>query len=107
MVVAGRDLALACGLRSAAVPAQVGDPFLDQPPVDFQLFFAGTAHATPIFMRERWVHIRFSRGSEYSNCANSTANRASCVRAWEAKISRISSVRSMTLTSSAFSRLRV
>jgi hypothetical protein len=32
---------------------------------------------TPIFMRERCVHIRLSRGSEYSSCANSTASRDS------------------------------
>ena len=24
-------------------------------------------------VRDRWVHIRFSRGSEYSSCASSTA----------------------------------
>ena len=32
-------------------------------------------------MRDKCVHIRFSRGSEYSSCASSTARRASWVRA--------------------------
>ncbi len=34
---------------------------------------------TPALIRDKWVHIRLSRGSEYSSCASSTANRASCV----------------------------
>ena len=33
----------------------------------------------PILMRDKWVHIRFSRGSEYCNCASSTARRDSLV----------------------------
>ena len=61
----------------------------------------------PCFCRDRWVHIRFSRGMEYSSWASSTASRASCVWARLAKMSRISSVRSSTLTPVAFSRLRV
>jgi len=62
---------------------------------------------TPIFSRERWVHIRFSRGKEYSSWASSTASLASWVRARAAKMSRITSERSSTFTSRARSRLRV
>ena len=61
----------------------------------------------PALMRDKWVHIRFSRGSEYCNWASSTASRAWCVCAGVAKMSRISSVRSSTLQLVAFSRLRV
>ena len=58
-------------------------------------------------MRDKCVHIRLSRGSEYSSWASSTARRASYVCACVAKMSRISSVRSSTFTPTAFSRLRV
>ena len=61
----------------------------------------------PPLYRDRWVHIRLSRGMAYSSCASSTWRWASCVRAWVAKMSRITSVRSTTLTPSCFSRLRV
>ena len=39
----------------------------------------------PPLMRDKCVHIRFSRGSEYCSCASSTASRASyvCARAGE------------------------
>ena len=47
-----------------------------------------------------------SRGSMYSSCASSTCSWPSRVRAWRAKMSRISCVRSMTLQGRAFSRLR-
>ena len=70
-------------------------------------FSPGPRMPMPIFSRDKWVHIRLSRGSEYCNCASSTARRASCVWARLAKMSRISSVRSSTLTPVAFSRLRV
>ena len=62
---------------------------------------------TPALMRDKCVHIRLSRGSEYSSCASSTARRASCVCARVEKISRITSVRSSTLTPSARSKLRI
>ena len=52
----------------------------------------------PPTCRDRWVHICFSRGSEYSSWASSTCSRASGVRARVAKMSRISSLRSSTLT---------
>ena len=61
----------------------------------------------PPLYRERCVHIRFSRGIAYSSWASSTCRWASCVRACVAKMSRITSVRSTTFTSSCFSRLRV
>ena len=44
----------------------------------------------------RWVHILVSRGSMYSSCASSTCILASLVRARVAKMSRISSARSIT-----------
>ena len=47
-----------------------------------------------------------SRGSRYFSCASSTCSLPSRVRARRAKMSRISCVRSRTLRSSAFSRLR-
>ena len=67
----------------------------------------GPRRPTPFFCRERCVHIRFSRGIEYSNCASSTASRAWAVCARLAKMSRISSVRSSTFRPIASSRLRV
>ena len=63
----------------------------------------------PPLYRERWVHIRLSRGMAYSSWASSTWRWASWVCAWVAKMSRMTSVRSMTLTSSGrleVSRLR-
>ena len=96
------------GSITSQFAAQVGDAFLDQPPVDLQLLFAGAAHARcPSLIRDRWVHMRFSRGSEYSSWASSTASRASWVRAFEAKMSRISSVRSRTLTCDGLFQIRV
>ena len=47
-----------------------------------------------------------SRGSRYCSCASSTCSCPSCVRARRAKMSRISSVRSMTRRPQTFSRLR-
>ena len=44
-------------------------------------FSPGPRMPMPALMRDRWVHIRFSRGSEYSSWASSTARRASCVLA--------------------------
>ena len=49
-------------------------------------------------MRDKCVHIRFRRGSEYCSCANSTASRASYVWARVAKMSRINSLRSSTFS---------
>ena len=60
----------------------------------------------PPCCRDRCVHICLSRGSEYSSWASSTCSRASGVRARVAKMSRINSLRSSTLTPVAFSRLR-
>ncbi len=48
--------------------------------------------------------MRVSRGNKYSSCASSTCIFASAERARVAKMSRISSVRSITRTASAFSR---
>ena len=56
-------------------------------------------------VRERCVHRRVRRGSWYSSCASSTWSRPSWVWAWRAKMSRISRLRSMTLTLSRLSRL--
>src|SRR5215212_11309414 len=57
-------------------------------------------------VRERWVQRRVRRGSWYSSCASSTWRRPSWVWACWAKMSRISRLRSITLTfrrpSSAF-----
>ena len=47
-----------------------------------------------------------SRGSRYCSCASSTCSWPSRVRAWRAKMSRMSCVRSITRTSSSRSRLR-
>src|ERR1051325_1580790 len=65
----------------------------------------GPRSPMPPRMRERWVHIRVRRGSRYSSCASSTCIFASAERARVAKMSRITSVRSITRTASAFSRL--
>ena len=61
----------------------------------------------PPACRSRCDHWRVSRGSMYSSCASSTCVRASRLRARPAKMSRISALRSMTLVSMIFSRLRV
>ena len=50
----------------------------------------------PLRTRSRWAHMRRNRGSMYSSCANSTCSFASLDRARVAKMSRMSSVRSMT-----------
>ena len=55
-------------------------------------------------VRDRWVHSRVRRGSWYSSWASSTWSRPSWVWACWAKMSRISRLRSMTLTLSRLSR---
>ena len=54
-------------------------------------------------VRDRWVHSRVRRGSWYSSWASSTWRRPSWVCACWAKMSRISRLRSMTLTLSSSS----
>src|SRR5688572_19943664 len=56
--------------------------------------------------RSRWVHPRTRRVAMCRNCASSTCNLPSWLRARCAKMSRIRPVRSTTRRSSAFSRLR-
>ena len=60
----------------------------------------------PPWVRDRWVHSRVSRGSWYSSWASSTWRRPSWVCACSAKMSRMSRLRSMTLTPSSPSRVR-
>ena len=60
----------------------------------------------PPWVRDRWVHSRVRRGSWYSSWASSTWRRPSWVWAWSAKMSRISRLRSMTLTLSSSSSAR-
>ena len=57
----------------------------------------------PPWVRDRWVHSRVRRGSWYSSWASSTCRRPSWVRACWAKMSRISPLRSRTLTPSRLS----
>ena len=57
-------------------------------------------------VRDRWVHSLVRRGSWYSSWASSTWRRPSWVWACSAKMSRISRLRSMTLTFSSSSRAR-
>ena len=57
-------------------------------------------------VRDRWVHSLVRRGSWYSSWASSTWSRPSWVWACSAKMSRISRLRSMTLTLSSSSRAR-
>ena len=62
----------------------------------------------PALMRDKCVHICFSRGSEYSKLRQLDGEAGFVgLRARLAKMSRISSVRSSTFTPTAFSRLRV
>ena len=61
----------------------------------------------PAAIRERCVHILFRRGKAYISWASSTWSRDSIVLARVAKISRINSLRSKTLTFVAFSRFRI
>ena len=58
----------------------------------------GPREPMPPCVRERCVHRRVRRGSWYSSWASSTCRRPSCVRACWAKMSRISPLRSRTLT---------
>ena len=58
----------------------------------------GPREPMPPWVRERWVQRRVRRGSWYSSCASSTWRRPSWVCACWAKMSRISRLRSMTLT---------
>ena len=58
----------------------------------------GPREPMPPWVRERCVHSRVRRGSWYSSWASSTWSRPSWVWAWSAKMSRISRLRSMTLT---------
>ena len=51
----------------------------------------------------RWLHMARRRGAVYSSCAISTWSCACLVVARLAKMSRITSLRSMTLTASSFS----
>ena len=66
----------------------------------------GPREPMPPWVRDRWVHSRVSRGSWYSSWASSTWSRPSWVWAWSAKMSRISRLRSMTLTLSSSSSER-
>ena len=66
----------------------------------------GPREPMPPWVRDRWVHSLVSRGSWYSSCASSTWRRPSWVWAWSAKMSRISRLRSMTLTLSRPSSAR-
>ena len=66
----------------------------------------GPREPIPPWVRDRWVHSLVRRGSWYSSWASSTWRRPSWVWAWSAKMSRISRLRSMTLTLSSSSRAR-
>ncbi len=66
----------------------------------------GPREPMPPWVRDRWVHRRVRRGSWYSSWASSTWSRPSWVCAWSAKMSRISRLRSMTLTPNSPSRVR-
>ena len=63
----------------------------------------GPREPMPPWVRERWVHSRVRRGSWYSSWASSTWSRPSWLRACWAKMSRISPLRSITLTPSRLS----
>ena len=58
----------------------------------------GPREPTPPRWRDKWVHKPARRGNMYWSCASSTWILPSRVRARWAKISRINSVRSSTLT---------
>ena len=63
----------------------------------------GPREPMPPWVRDRCVHSRVRRGSWYSSWASSTCRRPSWVRACWAKMSRISPLRSRTLTPSRLS----
>ena len=92
-----------CWRTSSTALLHLLDPLADQPAVRLQLDSPGPRDPMPPCVRDRCVHRRVRRGSWYSSWASSTWSRPSCVRACRAKMSRISRLRSMTLTLSRLS----
>ena len=96
--------------------AQPGDAGADPPPVGLELGLTGTAQAhaaagaaaaaAPPAWRDSASPQPRSRGSRYCSWASSTCALPSLLLACWAKMSRISAVRSMTLTLICCSRLR-
>ena len=102
-LAAAAHLALLARLHLDEPRFQIADAQIDEPAVFFELRFAGAAQCRcRRSMRPRWLHICRRRGRAYSSWASSTCKRASMERARVAKMSRISSLRSSTLTLGGF-----
>ena len=100
----------AVGLQPLDPAAQRRDPVAGEPAVGLDLRLArapgadAAGHAAGA--AAGWVQSRRRRGRRYSSWASSTCSLPSAEWAWSAKMSRITAVRSITVTPSALSRLR-
>ena len=102
------DLALAAALDLAELLLEVPDPLGDEPAVLFELLLAGASDADPALVAGQVGPHPLEAGQgvfELRQLDLQGGPRAELARV--AKMSRITSVRSITLTPRSFSRLRV
>jgi hypothetical protein len=107
------SLGVPAGLHRGDVALELGDPGVDPAPVQLDLGLAGAARPDALTAGDpppAWRLIDSPqprrRGSRYCNWASSTCALPSRLLACWAKMSRISAVRSMTLTLTTSSRAR-
>jgi len=72
--------------------------------VGLELRFAGARSPMPPRIRDKWVHMRLSRGSRYSKLRQLHLQLRFVAAARAAKMSRMTSVRSITRRPRCFSR---